>query len=75
MRQLSKHPHAVQLIDAYEHSVEDGGRSVGTEVYLLMELCTGGSLADIMKRRHGQPLPDKQMWSMFLYSSRFFLPL
>jgi hypothetical protein len=66
MRQLGKHPHAVQLVDVYEHAVVDGGRSVGTEVYLLMELCSGGSLADLMKKRPGRAVPEQQMWSTFL---------
>jgi serine/threonine protein kinase len=69
MRQLGKHAHIVQLVDVYEHAVLDGCRNVGTEVYLLMELCSGGSLADAMKQRQGRALPEKQMWSMFLYPS------
>ncbi len=66
MRQLGKQQHVVQLVDAYEHAVVDGGRSVGTEVYLLMELCSGGSLADAIAQRQGRPMPDKQLWSTFL---------
>jgi serine/threonine protein kinase len=66
MRLLGKHPHVVQLVDSYEHDVADGGRSLGTEVYLLMELCSGGCLADLIKQRAGKPLPEKQMWSTFL---------
>ena len=67
MRQLGKHPQVVGLIDAYEHAVVDGGRNVGTEVFLLLELCSGGSLADLMKKRPGLPVPQKQLWSTFLY--------
>ena len=67
MMQLGKHQHVVQLVDAYEHAVVmEGGRSVGTEVYLLMELCSGGSLADTIAQRQGRPMPDKQLWSTFL---------
>ena len=69
MRQLRGQQHTVQLVDAYEHVLEEGGRVTCTEVYLLMELCSGGSLADIMKQRSGRSLPEKQMWSMFLYAS------
>jgi serine/threonine protein kinase len=66
MKQLGKQQHVVQLVDAYEHAVVDGGKSVGTEVYLLMELCSGGSLADTIAQRQGRPMPDKQLWSTFL---------
>ena len=56
MKQLGKQQHVVQLVDAYEHAVVDGGKSVGTEVYLLMELCSGGSLADTIAQRQGRPM-------------------
>jgi len=45
MQQLSPHPNIVQL-----HATSEIKGSSGTEVYFLMDLCTGGTLIDIMDR-------------------------
>ncbi|MFB9323639.1 serine/threonine-protein kinase [Cryptosporangium minutisporangium] len=47
---LSEHPHVIGLYDA--GTLPDG------RPYLVMELCTGGSLATVLRRRGGLP-PDE----------------
>ena len=45
MQQLAPHPNIVQL-----HATSEVQGSGGTEVYFLMDLCTGGTLYNIMER-------------------------
>jgi len=51
MRRLD-HPHVIALFESYY----DGDRNI----YLIIELCTGGSLADRIKQNHPTAIPEAQ---------------
>lgn len=36
-----------------------------TEYFILMELCSGGSLLSILQKRNGKPIPEKSLLAMF----------
>lgn len=66
MRQLSPHPNVVQL-----HAVEQKkGSGPEQEVYFLMDLCTGGTLYNVMERFEEQHLSYKQLLQLFFHVSR-----
>ena len=69
MKQLAPHPNIVQL-----HAVSEiKGQGGVTEVYFLMDLCTGGTLYNIMERFENQKLSYKQLLQMFFHISRAVL--
>lgn len=64
MKQLKGHPHIVNYIaSSKRENTQSSTKSV--EYFILMELCTRGSLIDLIKRRNGLKLGEAQICDLF----------
>jgi cyclin G-associated kinase len=64
MRRLKGHPNIITYIaSAKRENTQSSHRAI--EYFILMELCTGGSLIDLIRRRNGRPLGEIQICDLF----------
>jgi len=64
MRQLRGHPHIIKYISSCKReNTSTSTRCI--DYYILMELCTGGSLIDLIQRRDGRKLPESALADLF----------
>ncbi|KAF8588909.1 hypothetical protein K439DRAFT_1531058 [Ramaria rubella] len=62
MRLLRGHPNIVNFIDASWHALPNGLY----EVFILMELCSGGGIIDMMNRRLRERLTEAEILQIFV---------
>ncbi|KAF8512847.1 hypothetical protein BU17DRAFT_53814 [Hysterangium stoloniferum] len=62
MRTLRGHPNIVNFIDASWHTLPNGTY----EVFILMELCPGGGIIDMMNRRLRERLTEAEILQIFV---------
>ena len=67
MRSLPPHPHILALLGFWRKPRAAGKRL--DEIFLLLEMCAGGSLAGMLQRRHGEgaPLQPAEALRIFLH--------
>jgi len=64
MRLLKGHPNIINFIAASKRENTQSSHRA-TEYFILMDLCTGGSLIDLIRRRNGRPLKEAQICDLF----------
>ena len=62
MKKLAGKPYVIQLLGDTKRKIE---QPRATEYYLLMELCTGGTLMDLITRRNRRRLDEGELAAIF----------
>ena len=61
-KKLQGKPFVIQLLGSTKRKID---QPRATEYFVLMELCTGGNLMDLISRRHKEKLKEPQLASIF----------
>lgn len=64
LRALKGHPNIIQYVASCSRKSTQSSQPA-VEYFILMELCTGGSLIDLIKRRDGRKLPEIKVAELF----------
>jgi serine/threonine protein kinase len=62
MRKLSNAPYVIQFLGSHSRTID---RPECTELFVLMELCTGGNLMDFINKRNKRPFEENELCSIF----------